>query len=69
VGRACSTHWEGRNAYGVLVENPEGRRSLRIPTHRWDNNIKNDLTEVSGVVWTGLIWLRIGTSGGPLRTR
>jgi hypothetical protein len=25
--------------------------------------------DLDGVVWTGLIWLRIGTSGGPLWTR
>jgi hypothetical protein len=24
------------------------------------------LERLDGVVWTGLIWLRIGTSGGPL---
>jgi hypothetical protein len=30
--------------------------------HRGDN-IKIDLRE-DGAVWTGLIWLRIGTSGG-----
>jgi hypothetical protein len=27
------------------------------------------LEEYSGRVWTGLIWLRIRTSGGLLRTR
>jgi hypothetical protein len=54
--------WEGnvacigkkQNAYRILVEKPEGKRPLRRPTHRWEDN---------GVVWTGLIWLRIGTSG------
>jgi hypothetical protein len=29
----------------------------------WEDNIKIDLREM-GVVRTGLIWLRIGTSGG-----
>jgi hypothetical protein len=24
------------------------------------------LERLDGVIWTGLIWLRIGTSGGPL---
>jgi hypothetical protein len=28
----------------------------------WENNIKMDLVERECVVWTGLIWLRIGTS-------
>jgi hypothetical protein len=29
----------------------------------WVDNIKMDLVEVDGVVWTGLVWLRIGTCG------
>jgi hypothetical protein len=27
------------------------------------NNIKMDLERWNGVVWTGLVWLRIGTGG------
>jgi hypothetical protein len=30
------------------------------------NNIKMDLKEVGWEIWTGLIWLRIGTGGGLL---
>jgi hypothetical protein len=37
------------------------RRSRR----RWVDNIKMDLRE-NRVVWTGLIWFRIGNSGGLL---
>jgi exonuclease III len=36
---------------------------------RWDGSgTKMDLREIGwdGVEWIGLIWLRIGTSGGPL---
>jgi hypothetical protein len=33
------------------------------PRHRWVNNIKMDPREIG---WSGLIWLRIGTSGGLL---
>ena len=33
-----------RNAYRVLVEKPEGKRSLGRP--RWEDNIKMDLKEV-----------------------
>jgi hypothetical protein len=29
---------------------------------RWVDNIKMNLGEIRWVVWTGLIWLRIGTS-------
>jgi hypothetical protein len=35
---AC-THGEKRNAYGVLVEEPEGKRPLGIYRHRWEDNI------------------------------
>jgi hypothetical protein len=52
-----------RNAYKILVGKPEGRRPLRRPRHRWVVNNKMDLRE-NGVVWTGLIWLRVGTCGG-----
>jgi hypothetical protein len=34
--------------------------------HKWVDNIKMDLRERGWVVWTGSIWLRIGTSGGLL---
>jgi hypothetical protein len=58
---------KGRGAYRVLVGRPEGRRPLRRPRRRWKDNIKMDLQEVGwGGAWTGLIWLRIGTSGGLL---
>jgi hypothetical protein len=34
-----------------------------LTTRRWENNIKMDLREVGWGLWTGLIWLRIGSSG------
>ncbi|KAJ4431175.1 hypothetical protein ANN_19772 [Periplaneta americana] len=37
---------ESRNAYRVLVERPEGKRSLGRPRRRWEDNIKMDLREV-----------------------
>jgi hypothetical protein len=48
---------------------PEGKRPLGRPRHRWEHNIKMDLQEVGYGVWTGLSWLRIGTGGGHLRMR
>jgi hypothetical protein len=33
---------------------------------RWEDNIKMDLQEVGWGTWTGMIWFRIGTGGGPL---
>jgi hypothetical protein len=52
---------EKRNAYRILVGNPEGKRPLGRPRRRWVNNIKMDLRDK-----IGLIWLRIWTSGGLL---
>jgi hypothetical protein len=57
---------EGRGAYRILMERPEGRRPLGRPMHRWEDNIKIDLQEVGWGAWTGLVWLRIGTGGGLL---
>jgi hypothetical protein len=34
---------EKRNAYGLLVENPEGKRPLGRPRRRWVNNVRLDL--------------------------
>jgi hypothetical protein len=50
---------EKRNACRLLVRKPEGRRPLGRPRRRWLDNIRRDL----GVVWTGSVWLRIGTGG------
>jgi hypothetical protein len=57
--------WAG-HAYKILVGKPEGKRPLGRPRRRWVDNIKMDLREIGGVVWTGWNWLRIGTSGGLL---
>jgi hypothetical protein len=57
---------ERRGAYKALVGKPEGRRPLGRPMRRWEDNIKMDLREVGWGVWTGSIWLRIGTGGGLL---
>jgi hypothetical protein len=59
---------EKRNAYRILVGKLEGKRPLGRPRRRWVDNIKMDLRDIGwdGVDWIGLIWLRIGTSGGLL---
>jgi hypothetical protein len=42
---------ERRGVYRVLVGNPEGKRPLERPRHRWEDDIKIDLQEVGcGVV-------------------
>jgi hypothetical protein len=55
-----------RNAYRILVGKPEGKRPLGRRRHRWEDNIRTDFREKGWAVWTGLIWLRIGTSGVSL---
>jgi hypothetical protein len=57
---------EKRNAYRILVENPEEKRPLGRPRHRWVDNIKIDLREIGWDGGIGSIGLRIGTSGGLL---
>jgi len=65
MGGECSAYG-GRGLYRVLVGKPEEKRQLGKPRRRWENNIKMDLQEVGCGVWTGSIWLRIGTGGGHL---
>jgi hypothetical protein len=52
-----------RNAYRLLVGKPEGRRPLGRSRRRWLDDIRMDLVEVGWGMWTGLVWLRIGTGG------
>jgi hypothetical protein len=52
-----------RNAYRTLAGKPEGKRPLGRPRCRQVNNI---IMRYDGRVWIGLIWLRIGASGGLL---
>jgi hypothetical protein len=56
---------EKRNACRILMGKPEGKKPLGRRRHRWVDNIKIDFRQ-DRMVWTGLIWLRIGTSGGLL---
>jgi hypothetical protein len=41
------------------------KRPLETPNHRWEHNIKMYL-RWNEVIWSGLMWLRIGTIGGLL---
>jgi hypothetical protein len=62
MGMVCRKNGEKRNAYRILVGKPEGKRPLVRPRHRWVDNIKIVLKE-NEMVWIGLSWLRIMTSG------
>jgi hypothetical protein len=45
---------EKRNAHRILVGNPEGKRPLGRPRHRWVDNFKIDLREIG---WDGGDWI------------
>jgi hypothetical protein len=53
---------KNRNVYRTLVGKPEGEGPLGRPRHRLVDNIRMDLERER----VGLMWLRIGTSGGLL---
>jgi hypothetical protein len=55
------------NAYRALLKNPEGKRPLGTPRHRWkDNNTMGNLKELYARAGTGLFWYGIGADGGLL---
>ena len=39
---------EGRGVHRVLIGKLEGKRPLRRPRRRWEDNVKMDLQEVGG---------------------
>jgi hypothetical protein len=45
---------EKRNAYRILVGNPDGKRPLGIQRRRWVDNIKLDLRAIG---WDGMDWI------------
>jgi hypothetical protein len=53
MGKACSTNVERRNACGILVGKPEGRRPLGRPRRRWVVSIKMHHREIG---WDGIDW-------------
>jgi hypothetical protein len=40
-----------RHAYKILVRKSKGKRSLRRPMHRWEDNIKIDFNEIGCTRW------------------
>jgi hypothetical protein len=47
---------ERRGVYRVLMGKPEGKRPLRRPRRRWEDNIKMDLQEAGG---GGMDWIEL----------
>jgi hypothetical protein len=56
MGWACSTHWETRTAYRVLVGKPEGKRPLQRNRRRWEDYIKMCLRETG---WGDVYWINL----------
>jgi len=56
MSRACSKHGRDKNAYKNLVGNPEERRLLERPRHRWEYDIRIDLREIG---LEGMDWLHL----------
>ena len=56
MGGACSAYGGEENVYRVVVGEPEEKRPLRRPRHRWEDNINKDLQEVGcgGMDWIEL---------------
>jgi hypothetical protein len=64
MGGACILVCGGEDrSVKASLRKPEGKRPLGRPCRRWKNNIEIDIQEIG---WIGLIWLRIGTTGGLL---
>jgi hypothetical protein len=47
---------DGRGVYMVLVGRPEGKRPLRRPWHKWEDNINMDVRDI-GI--DGANWIRL----------
>jgi hypothetical protein len=45
-GGTCSMHVDMGNEYTIFVGEPEGNRPLGKPMHRWEDNIKINLSEI-----------------------
>jgi hypothetical protein len=58
--------WAEHNPYRIFVGTPEGERLLGRFRRGGRIILKWMVEKQDGVVWTGLIWLRMDTIGGLL---
>jgi hypothetical protein len=54
---------EKRNSCRVLVGNPERKRPLGRPGHRWEDNIKLNLRQAG---WDGMDWIHLAKDRGSV---
>jgi hypothetical protein len=55
MGGAFRTHGIVRNACKILFGKPEGKIILRIQMQKCEDNIRKDVREYCGRLWTGSI--------------
>jgi hypothetical protein len=60
MGEICSMEGVKITAYKLMLGRLEGKRPLVRSRRRWFGNIKMEFDD--GILWTGLVWLRIGSS-------
>jgi hypothetical protein len=63
MGGSCSTNGVEDERVLVIGRKPEGKSLLGRPRRRWVIILEWILERWNGVMWTGLVWLRIGTGG------
>ena len=64
MGGACSAYGDSRGVYRVLVGKCEGKISLEDPDVDGRILLRWIIRKWDLGLWTGSIWLRIGTGGG-----
>jgi hypothetical protein len=64
MGGACSTHGRDEKTYQNFIRKPEGKGTLGHLGVDGRITLEWILGKYGGNLWTGFIWLRIGTSGG-----
>jgi len=66
MGGACNTYGEMSGTYRVMVGITEGRRPFGSLGVDWMIILRWISRKWNVEIWTGSIWLRIGTGGGHL---
>jgi hypothetical protein len=56
MGRICSMLRKERDSYTIFMGKPEGKRPLRRPRRRWEDDIEMDLREIG---WGGIDWINL----------
>jgi hypothetical protein len=54
MNTTCRTNGEKKNAYRILMGEPEGKKPLGRPIRRWVVSIKIGLKEIG---WSGVDWI------------